>query len=67
MAYEAFLASPWFVVLIIWSAIWKGIALWKAGRNNKIVWFVFLFIFNTAGILPIIYLAFFQGKKKRKK
>jgi hypothetical protein len=41
--------------------IWKGIALWKTGRNNQIGWFLAIFIFNTAGILPIIYLAFFQN------
>ena len=51
-------------VFIIWEAIWKGIGLWKAGRNNQLAWFVCIFIFNTAGILPIVYLAFFQKKKK---
>jgi len=25
-------------------------------------WFIAIFIFNTVGILPIIYLAFFQKK-----
>ncbi len=43
-------------ILLIWSAIWKGIALWKSGKRWQLTWFVFLFIFNTAGILPIIYL-----------
>ena len=52
---------------MVWSAIWKGIALWKSGRNNQIVWFVFMFILNTAGILPIIYIAFFQKKAKKRK
>lgn len=51
-------------VLLVWSAIWKGIALWKSGRNNQIVWFIVLFLINTAGILEIIYLLFFQKKKK---
>jgi len=52
------------IVLIIWEAIWKGIGMWKAGRNNQMVWFVLIFILNTAGILPILYLAFFQKKKR---
>ena len=52
------------IVLIIWSTIWKGIALWKAGRNNQLGWFVALLIINTAGILEIIYLAFFQKKNR---
>jgi hypothetical protein len=51
-------------LLVIWSAIWKGIGLWKAGRNNQLQWFVALLIFNTAGILPIVYLKWFQKKSK---
>ncbi|OYT31731.1 hypothetical protein B6U93_03080 [Candidatus Woesearchaeota archaeon ex4484_78] len=55
------------ILLSIWTMIWKGIALWKAGRNNQLAWFLAMFIFNTAGILPIIYLAGFQKKKKKRK
>jgi len=52
------------VVLMIWEGIWKGIGLWKSGRNNQLAWFVCIFIFNTIGILPIIYLLAFQKKKR---
>ena len=55
---------PVIIVLLIWSMIWKGIALWKAGRNNQLAWFVVMLIVNTVGILEIIYLAFFQKKKR---
>lgn len=61
-----------FVLIAVWSLVWKGIALWKCGRNNQLVWFVFVLILNTAGILPIIYLVWFQkkgkvsGKRKKK-
>jgi len=48
------------IVLIIWETTWKGIALWKAGRNNHLIWFIFIFIFNTLGILPIIYLLYLK-------
>jgi hypothetical protein len=47
---------------IIWSIIWKGIALWKAARNNQIRWFIALFVINTVGILEIAYILFFQKK-----
>ena len=58
----------WLIPLLIWEAVWKAIGLWKSARNNQLAWFVCIVIFNTAGILPIIYLAFFQPKKgKRKK
>jgi len=50
------------IVLGIWSLIWKGFALWKAGRNNQLKWFIAILILNTVGILPIIYLKFYQKK-----
>ena len=53
-----------FYLLIIWTTVWKGIGMWKAGRNNQLIWFVVILIFNTAGILPIVYLAWFQKKGK---
>lgn len=57
------------IILSIWESVWKGIALWKTGRNNQLTWFVCILIFNTIGILPILYLLFFQKKiivKKKK-
>ncbi len=46
--------------LIVWSAVWKAIAMWFAGKHQEKVWFIILAIFNTAGILPILYIFFFQ-------
>ncbi len=43
-------------ILLVWELVWKGLALWKAGRRNEPVWFVVLLVINTAGVLPIIYL-----------
>jgi len=64
--YPWYLMEPWvialFVVALIWSGVWKAIALWKSARHNQLVWFVVLCIVNTLGILEIIYLAFFQPK-----
>ena len=53
-----------FVILAIWDLVCKGLALWKAARNKVKYWFTVLFIINSAGILPIIYLKFFAGKNK---
>ena len=50
----------------IWSLIWKGIALWKSSRKNQMVWFIFLLVVNTVGILEILYIFIFSkmsGKK----
>ena len=49
-----------FVISIIaistWELVWKLKSMWKAGQLNEKVWFVCLMIFNTMGILPIVYL-----------
>lgn len=52
------------MLIALRDIVWKAIALWKAGRSNQLAWFICLFIFNTAGILPILYLLFFQKKDK---
>ncbi len=58
------LITPWFlsgvVVIVLWDGIWKIIAMWKAARNNHLAWFICLAIFNTVGLLPIIYLLMFR-------
>ncbi|MGD0583243.1 MAG: DUF5652 family protein [Bacteroidales bacterium] len=60
---------PWLIPLIvivgIWDTVWKLIAMWKAGRNDHLAWFICIFIFNTIGILPIIYILI--NKKKAEK
>ena len=53
----------WFVFLIVWELVWKGLALWKAARNDQRYWFVALLIVNTAGILEILYLFVFAKSK----
>ena len=51
-----------FIVLAIWEGVWKAIALWKAGRNRQLIWFIAMIVLNTVGILEIVYLLFFQAK-----
>ena len=55
---------PYVLFLIIWDASMRLIALWKSGRNNDAVWFICIAIFNTLGILPLIYMLL---KKKNTK
>lgn len=61
--------QPWFGagigLLALWSIFWKGLALWKAARNDERYWYVALLVFNTAGILEILYLFFFAKEKIR--
>ena len=64
--YPVFLLSPGvsfiIAVLVIWSLIWKGLALWQAARNSDKGWYIAMLIINTAGLLEIIYLFFFAKK-----
>jgi hypothetical protein len=48
------------VLIAIWDGVWKAIAMWKCGRNNQLAWFICIVVFNTVGILPILYILFFQ-------
>lgn len=51
-------------ILLVWSMIWKGIALWKSARLSQKWWFVILLIVNTFGILEIIYIFLIAKKYK---
>ena len=53
------------LLLAVWELVWKGFALWRAGRNNQSTWFIVMLILNTAGILEILYLFVF-GKRTSK-
>jgi hypothetical protein len=59
--------NQWLIVIaLIWSLIWKGLALWKSARRNEEWWFIVLLIVNTLGILDILYLYVFSREKKEK-
>ncbi len=53
------------IALVVWSFVWKGIALWKAARNSDKAWFIALLLLNTFGILEIVYIYFFAEKNKQ--
>ncbi|EKQ56720.1 MULTISPECIES: DUF5652 family protein [unclassified Clostridium] len=53
---------PILFLLVAWSIIWKGIALWHSARNKQLIWYIALLIVNTVGILEIIYLIFFKKR-----
>jgi hypothetical protein len=53
---------PLFLLLIVWSVVWKGWALWRAARSGSKAWFIVFLLVNTAGILEIIYLFAISNK-----
>jgi hypothetical protein len=58
---------PWLIPVIIvvgiWDTVWKLIGMWKAARQNHLAWFICMAIFNTIGILPIIYILIHKEKQ----
>ncbi len=59
-----FMAFAWVIpILAVWEGIWKGFALWRAARNSHLAWYICIVIFNTIGILPIVYIFGFSKKK----
>jgi len=71
-------AIPIWVIVVasLWSLAWKALAMWKSARLNQPAWFIVLLVFNTLGILDILYIFLFskikfsnktKAKKKRKK
>lgn len=50
--------------LVVWGIVWKGFALYRAGKQQQPGWFVALFLINTLGILEILYLAFFSKRRR---
>ncbi len=50
------------LALVIWSIIWKAIGLWRSARLKQVHWFIAILIFNSVGILPIIYILMTRKK-----
>ena len=66
--YQALTAFPYFPIILVgifWNVIWKGLALWRAAKNNSKPWFIVLLIVNTLGLLEILYLLIW-GKRNKK-
>lgn len=53
-------------ILIAWTLYWKGMALWKAAREQHKIWFVVLLLVNTLGILEILYIYVFAKMAMKK-
>lgn len=60
------LALAVLLIYNIWILVWKGLALWKAGRLNQKFWFIAILCLNTLGLLEIAYLFFFSKQDWQK-
>lgn len=52
------------IVLLVWSLIWKGLALWRAACRREKIWFVVFMVLNLIGIPEIIYLIVTKKNKE---
>jgi len=52
--------------ILVWSLIWKLLALWKSARKHQVAWFIILALVNTVGILEILYIYIFSEIKYTK-
>lgn len=62
---EELLNKPVFVLLLVtWTFFWKGLALWRAAKNDQKYWFIVILIINIFGIVEIAYLVWFAKKNR---
>jgi len=54
-------------LFILWSLFWKAWSLWLAARKSQKIWFFFLLIMNTLGLLEILYIFVFSKMKREAK
>jgi len=55
-----------YAVMLLWSIVWKGVALWRAAKNDDKYWYVAILVVNTVGLLEILYIFFFSSRKRPK-
>jgi methionyl-tRNA synthetase len=59
------LNNPGFLLIIsAWTIVWKGLALWRAAKNNQKYWYVGLLVINLFGIPEAVYLVWFAKKDR---
>jgi len=56
--------SLFILLMILWTIPWKGVALWRAAKNNHKIWFIAILLLNTLAILEIVYIFGFSKRKK---
>ncbi|MDO8503068.1 MAG: DUF5652 family protein [bacterium] len=64
---EQFLGNnQWVLILMaVWTLPWKGVALWRAAKNNQQKWFIAILAVNTLALLEISYIFFFSKRAKK--
>ncbi len=53
-------------IILLVDLCLRGLALWKASQAKRTYWFIALLVVNSLGILPALYLLYFQKKVHQK-
>lgn len=53
------------IVIFLWDAAWKIVAVRRAVQNRQYRWIAPLILVNSVGILPMLYLAKWAGGEQR--
>ncbi len=51
------------IIFSVYTAILKGLSLWKAAKNSHKYWFIGILIINLFGIPEILYLLYFSKRQ----
>jgi hypothetical protein len=60
----------WLLVFILIDVVLRGLSLWRSAQRQEKWWFLALFLVNSLGVLPAIYLLTHKESKvtpKKKK
>jgi hypothetical protein len=57
----------WLILIAMWDIVWRAFAVIKSTRKNQPIWSVMFVLFQTAGILPILYICLFAEMKTSKR
>ena len=57
--------QPLFLLVLFWSLVWKGLALWRAAKRGDKVWYVIILLVNLLGLVEIIYLLVTNKKEEK--
>jgi len=50
-------------LFVLWSLLWKGLALWRSAKEDNRYWFIAFLVVHTGGLLELAYLFFFAKEK----
>jgi len=54
-------------IILVIDLVLRGLAMWKAAKNNSKIWFWILLLISTMGILPVLYLILAKKPQNNKK